>query len=233
PGHEQYTRNMATGASTANLAIILVDARNGVLQQSRRHAYIASLLGIPHVVVAINKMDLMEFREDVFESIRQEFSEFAGQLAIPDLHFIPISALLGDNVVDRSKNMPWYEGARLLNNLETVVIGNDQNLTDMRFAVQYVIRPTLDFRGYAGQVTSGVVRKGDPIMVLPSGRTSRVSSIVTYDGDLPRAFPPMSVTVCLEDELDISRGDMLVSPLNAPDVARRFEATMVWMNQAA
>ena len=232
PGHEQYTRNMATGASTANLAIILVDARNGVLQQSRRHAYIASLLGIPHVVVAINKMDLMNFREDVFDSIRREFSSFAEQLQINDLHFIPISALLGDNVVERSTNMPWYQGSSLLHYLETVHIGNDQNLTDMRFAVQYVIRPTLDFRGYAGQVTSGVIRKGDPVMVLPSGRTTKVASIVTYDGDLTRAFPPMSVTVCLENEIDISRGDMLVSPLNSPHVSRRFEATMVWMNQA-
>jgi sulfate adenylyltransferase large subunit len=232
PGHEQYTRNMATGASTANLAIILVDARNGVLQQSRRHAYIASLLGIPHVVVAINKMDLMDFREDVFESIRRDFSEFAGQLPIRDLHFIPISALLGDNVVERSARMPWFEGSSLLHYLETVHIGNDQNLTDMRFAVQYVIRPTLDFRGYAGQVTSGVIRKGDPVMVLPSGRSSRVASVVTYDGELPRAFPPMSITVTLEHELDISRGDMLVAPHNAPHVSRRFEATLVWMNQA-
>jgi len=232
PGHEQYTRNMATGASTANLAIILVDARNGVLQQSRRHAYIASLLGIPHVVVAINKMDLMDFREDVFESIRREFSGFASQLPIRDLYFIPISALLGDNVVERSAHMPWFEGSSLLHYLETVHIGNDQNLTDMRFAVQYVIRPTLDFRGYAGQVTSGVIRKGDPIMVLPSGRSSRVASVVTYDGELPRAFPPMSVTVTLEHELDISRGDMLVAPNNAPHVSRRFEATLVWMNQA-
>src|SRR4029077_2665425 len=165
PGHEQYTRNMATGASTANLAIILVDARNGVLPQSRRHAYIASLLGIPHVVVAINKMDLMDFREDVFESIRREFSVFAGELNIRDLYFIPISALLGDNVVERSARMPSLDGASLLHHLESVHIGSDQNLTDMRFAVQYVIRPTLDFRGYAGQVTSGVIRKGDPIMV--------------------------------------------------------------------
>src|SRR6266404_1499967 len=231
PGHEQYTRNMATGASTANLAIILVDARNGVLPQSRRHAYIASLLGIPHVVVAINKMDLMDFREDVFESIRREFSSFAGQLPIRDLHFIPISALLGDNVVERSARMPWFEGSSLLHYLESVHIGNDNNLTDMRFAVQYVIRPTLDFRGYAGQVTSGVIRKGDPIMALPSGRMSRVASIVTYDGEMPRAFAPMSVTVCLEDELDISRGDMLVSARNLPQISRRFETSLVWMNQ--
>src|SRR5713226_6615664 len=232
PGHEQYTRNMATGASTANLAIILIDARYGVLPQSRRHAYIASLLGIPHVVVAVNKMDLVDFRQDVFEAIRRDFSGFAGQLPIRDLHFIPISALLGDNVVERSARMPWFEGSSLLHYLETVHIGNDQNLTDMRFAVQYVIRPTLDFRGYAGQVTSGVIRKGDPVMVLPSGRSSRVASVVTYDGELPRAFPPMSVTVTLEHELDISRGDMLVAPHNAPHVSRRFEATLVWMNQA-
>ncbi len=231
PGHEQYTRNMATGASTANLAIILVDARNGVLPQSRRHAYIASLLGIPHVVVAINKMDLVGFREEVFDSIRRDFSAFASQLAIRDLHFIPISALEGDNVVERSPRMPWFDGASLLHYLESVHIGADQNMTDMRFAVQYVIRPTLDFRGYAGQVTSGVIRKGDEVMALPSGRTSRVASIVTYDGELSRAFPPMSVTVCLEDEIDISRGDMLVAPRNAPHVSRRFEASLVWMNR--
>ncbi len=232
PGHEQYTRNMATGASTANLAIILIDARYGVLPQSRRHAYIASLLGIPHVVVAVNKMDLVDFRQDVFESIRRDFSGFAGQLPIRDLHFIPISALLGDNVVERSARTPWFDGSSLLHYLESVHIGNDNNLTDMRFAVQYVIRPTLDFRGYAGQVTSGVIRKGDPIMALPSGRMSRVASIVTYDGEMPRAFAPMSVTVCLEDELDISRGDMLVPTRNPPHVSRRFEASLVWMNQA-
>jgi sulfate adenylyltransferase large subunit len=231
PGHEQYTRNMATGASTANLAIILIDARLGVLPQSRRHAYIASLLGIPHIVVAVNKMDLVDFREDVFETIRRDFSAFSEQLPVRDLYFIPISALLGDNVVERSANMSWFEGPSLLNYLETVHIGADNNLADMRFAVQYVIRPTLDFRGYAGQVTSGVIRKGDPVMILPSGRTSRVSSIVTYDGELPRAFAPMSVTVCLEHEIDISRGDMLVPPRNPPHVSRRFEASVVWMNQ--
>src|SRR5882724_6924371 len=200
PGHEQYTRNMATGASTANLAIILIDARNGVLPQSRRHAYIASLLGIPHVVVAVNKLDLVDFRQDVFESIRQEFSAFAEQLPLRDMQFIPISALLGDNVVDRSERTPWYNGPSLLGYLESVHIGNDNNLTDTRFAVQHVIRPTLDFRGYAGE--------------------------------LSRAFAPMSVTVCLEDEIDISRGDMLVPPGNPPHVSRRFEASMVWMNQA-
>jgi sulfate adenylyltransferase large subunit len=231
PGHEQYTRNMATGASTANLAIILVDARHGVLPQSRRHAYIAALLGIPHVVVAVNKMDLVDFSEDVFDRICRDFEAFAGPLSIRDLHFIPISALLGDNVVDRSARMPWFDGASLLHYLETVHIGADQNLTDMRFAVQYVIRPTLDFRGYAGQVTSGVIRKGDPVTVLPSGRTSRVASIVTYDGDMPRAFAPMSVTVCLDDEIDISRGDMLVPPRNLPQVSGRFETSLVWMNE--
>src|SRR5216117_1549476 len=232
PGHEQYTRNMATGASTANLAIILIDARYGVLPQSRRHAYSASLLGIPHVVVAVNKMDLVDFSQDVFESIRRDFSGFAGQLPIRDLHFIPVSALLGDNVVERSDRTPWFDGSSLLHYLESVHIGNDNNLTDMRFAVQYVIRPTLDFRGYAGQVTSGVIRKGDPVMTLPSGKTTRVASIVTYDGELPRAFPPMSVTVCLEEEIDISRGDMLVPTRNPPHVSRRFEASLVWMNQS-
>jgi sulfate adenylyltransferase large subunit len=230
PGHEQYTRNMATGASTANLAIVLIDARYGVLPQSRRHAYIAALLGIPHIVVAVNKMDLVEFREDVFNAIRQEFQRFANQLELGDMQFIPISALDGDNVVRRSPRTPWYRGPALLEHLETVPIERDFNLTDMRFPVQYVIRPNLDFRGFAGQVASGVIRRGDPIAVLPSGRTSRVKSIVTWDGELEEAFAPMSVTVCLEDEVDISRGDMLVHPFNAPHSGRRFEATVVWMN---
>jgi sulfate adenylyltransferase large subunit len=235
PGHEQYTRNMATGASTANLAIVLIDARYGVLPQSRRHAYIAALLGIPHIVVAVNKMDLVEFREDVFTAIRQEFQGFANQLELGDMQFIPISALDGDNVVRPSTRTPWYQGPALLEYLETVPIGNDFNLTDMRFPVQYVIRPDLDFRGFAGQVASGVIRRGDAIAVLPSGRTSRVKSIVTWDGELEEAFAPMSVAVCLEDEVDISRGDMLVhdvlvQPGNAPHSGRRFEATVVWMN---
>jgi sulfate adenylyltransferase large subunit len=231
PGHEQYTRNMATGASTANLAIILIDARNGVLQQSRRHAFIASLLGIPHTVVAVNKMDLVDFGEQVFNSIRTEFGEFAAQLGLKDLIFIPLSALLGDNVVTGSHNMPWYTGPTLLEHLETVPITHDRNLSDMRFPVQYVIRPNLDFRGYAGQVASGTIHAGDPVVVLPSGRTSRVKSIVTYDGELAEAFPPMAVTVCLEDEIDISRGDMLAHPDNLPHVATRFEAIVVWMNE--
>ncbi|HLI85576.1 MAG TPA: sulfate adenylyltransferase subunit CysN [Bryobacteraceae bacterium] len=231
PGHEQYTRNMATGASTANLAVILIDARYGVLPQSRRHAYIATLLGIPHLMVTVNKMDLVDYREQVFTAIREEFQQFARQLKARDVRYIPISALNGDNVVERGGNMPWYTGPTLLEHLETVPISEDRNLTDMRFPVQYVIRPNLDFRGFAGQIASGVIRRGDAITVLPSGRTSRVKSIVTYDGELEEAFAPMSVTVCLEDEIDISRGDMLVHTANQPHAGRRFEATVVWMNQ--
>ncbi|MCC6857999.1 MAG: sulfate adenylyltransferase subunit CysN [Bryobacterales bacterium] len=231
PGHEQYTRNMATGASTANLAVILVDARYGVRPQSRRHAYIAWLLGIPHLVVAVNKMDLVDFREEVFESIRADFSEFAARLHGADLHFIPISALEGDNVVAKSARMPWFDGASLLHHLETVHIASDLNLNDFRFPVQQVSRPHADFRGYAGQIASGVVSVGDPVMALPSGRTSRIQSIVTFDGPLESAFAPMAVTLCLEDELDISRGDMLVHPSNLPQAARRFDATVVWMSE--
>jgi sulfate adenylyltransferase large subunit len=231
PGHEQYTRNMATGASTANLAIILIDARYGVLPQSRRHAFIASLLGIPHLVVAVNKMDLVEFREEVFNTIRDEFRAFSAQLDAAEITFIPISALLGDNVVTKSARTPWYTGPALLEHLETVPIDRDLNLDLMRFPVQIVIRPNLDFRGFAGQLASGVIRKGDEVTVLPSGRTSRVKSIVTWDGELEEAFAPMSVTVCLEDEVDISRGDMLVHAHNPPHAARRFEATIVWMNE--
>ena len=231
PGHEQYTRNMATGASTANLAIVLIDARYGVLPQSRRHAFLAALLGIPHLVVAVNKMDLVEFREDVFLAIRNEFQDFAAQIEAPDVTFIPISALDGDNVVKRSQRTPWYHGPALLEHLETVPLTSDLNLTDMRFPVQYVIRPNLDFRGFAGQIASGVIRRGDAVTVLPSGRCSRVQSIVTWDGELPEAFAPMSVTVCLEDEIDISRGDMLALVSNLPHASQRFEATVVWMNQ--
>jgi sulfate adenylyltransferase large subunit len=231
PGHEQYTRNMATGASTADLAIILVDARSGVLPQSRRHLYIATLLGIRHIVVTVNKMDLVDYSEEVFERIRLDFLSFAGQLIIGQLKFIPISALKGDNVVTRSTDMPCYSGPSLLEYLETVSVSRDRAFEYMRFPVQYVIRPNLDFRGFAGQLASGVIRPGDPVMVLPSGRTSRVKSITTFDGDLPEAFPPMSVTLCLEDEVDVSRGDMLVPPQHPPHVARRFEAMLVWMNQ--
>jgi sulfate adenylyltransferase large subunit len=231
PGHEQYTRNMATGASTANLAIVLVDARLGVLPQSRRHAYIASLLGIPHIVVAVNKMDLVDFREEVYTAIRDEFSAFCGQLRMPDVRFIPISALDGDNVVTRSARTPWYDGPPLLEHLETVPLSEDYNLEDLRFPVQYVIRPDLDFRGFAGQMASGRIRRGDPIAVLPSGRTSRVKSIVTWDGELEEAFAPMSITVCLEDEIDVSRGDMLVHAANRPHVGGHIEAHVVWMNE--
>jgi len=229
PGHEQYTRNMATGASTANLAIVLIDARNGVLSQSRRHAFIASLLGIHHVVVAVNKMDLVDFSEEVFDRICSDFSSFAAQLQIPDLYFIPVSALLGDNIVTKSENMPWFDGASLLHHLETVHIASDRNFSEMRFPVQLVLRPNQEFRGYAGQMASGVLKPGDPVMVLPSGRTSRVKAIVTYDGEVARAFPPMSVTVCLEDEVDVSRGNMLVPPSHPPHVTRCIDARLVWM----
>jgi sulfate adenylyltransferase large subunit len=231
PGHEQYTRNMATGASTADLAIVLIDARYGVLPQSRRHAFIASLLNIPHLVVAVNKMDLVDFREDVFTAIRDDFSAFARQLECGEVTFIPISALEGDNVVTHSRRTPWYTGPALLEHLEIVPVAHDRNLRDFRFPVQYVIRPNLDFRGFAGQVASGVVRRGDPITVLPSGRSSRVKSIVTWEGELDEAFAPMSVTVCLEDEVDVSRGDMLVHTGNQPHAGRRFDANLVWMNE--
>jgi len=230
PGHEQYTRNMATGTSTANLAIVLIDARNGVLPQSRRHAFIASLLGIHHLVVAVNKMDLVGFSEEVFEKICTDFTSFAAPLQLSDLYFIPVSALLGDNIVTKSENMPWFDGPSLLHHLETVHIASDRNLTEMRFPVQLVSRPSQDFRGFAGQVASGVLKPGDPVMVLPSGRTSRVKSIATYDGELPRAFPPMSVTVCLEDEVDVSRGNMLVPPSHPPHITRCIDARLVWMD---
>jgi sulfate adenylyltransferase large subunit len=233
PGHEQYTRNMATGASTASLAVILIDARKGVLPQSRRHAYISWLLGIPQFVVAINKMDLVDFARDVFESIRGAFLEFGAHIGLPQPVFIPLSALDGDNVVTRSTRTPWYDGPPLLEHLETVPIASTFDRTRFRLPVQYVIRPNLDFRGYAGQIASGAVRPGDPIMVLPSGRTSRVREIVTYDGNLEVAFPPQSVTLTLEDELDISRGDMLVDPAAMPHVSRRLEAMVVWMNSVA
>lgn len=230
PGHEQYTRNMATGTSTANLAIVLVDARNGVLAQSRRHAFIASLLGIHHLVVAVNKMDLVGYSEEVFDKICADFGSFAAPLQLSDLYFIPVSALLGDNIVTKSDNMPWFGGASLLHHLETVHIASDRNLSEMRFPVQLVSRPTQKFRGFAGQVASGVLKPGDPIMVLPSGRTSRVKSIVAQDGELARAFPPMSVTVCLEDEVDVSRGNMLVPPSHPPHVTRCIDARLVWMD---
>jgi len=233
PGHEQYTRNMATGASTRNLAIILVDARHGVVVQTKRHSFIVSLLGITHVVVAINKMDLVDWSEEVYTKIRNEFNAFATRLEFKDIQFIPMSALRGDNVVDRSTKTPWYQGPALLQHLEHVNISCDRNLIDLRFPVQYVLRPHLNFRGFAGTVASGVVRVGDEVASLPSGRRSRVKSIVTMDGELEEAFPPMAVTLTLEDEIDASRGDMFVHPNNAPHVGNEVEAMLVWMHDEA
>jgi bifunctional enzyme CysN/CysC len=230
PGHEQYTRNMVTGASTANLAIILIDARYGVITQTRRHTFLVSLLGIKHVVVAINKMDLMDFSEEVYEKIKVDYKGFVTQLDIPDVTFIPISALKGDNVVDRSEKMPWYTGSSMLQFLENVHISSDRNFTDMRYPVQFVLRPDIAFRGFSAAVASGIISKGDEVMVLPSLKTSRVKSIVTYDKELDYAFPPQSVTVTLEDEIDISRGDMLVHLDNQPRMERQFEAILVWMD---
>jgi adenylyl-sulfate kinase len=232
PGHEQYTRNMATGASTAQLAVILIDARLGVLTQSKRHLFISSLMGIPHIIVAVNKMDLVDYSEKVFAKIKKEFTAFARKLSIKDLRFVPISALVGDNVAARdSEHMPWYKGESLLELLENIYIGSDNNTVDLRYPVQYVLRPNLDFRGFCGQVASGVLKKGDEVIALPSGKRSRVKSIVTMDGDLERALPKQSVTVTLEDEIDISRGDMLVRPNNLPQISRHIEATLIWMSE--
>lgn len=232
PGHEQYTRNMATGASTSDLAIILIDARHGVLIQSKRHAFIASLLGIKHMVIAVNKMDLVGYSEDVFRKIERNFETFAEKLQVPDMTTIPVSALKGDNVVTKSKRMPWYEGSALLNHLETVPILSDRNLIDLRFPVQYVLRPNADFRGYSGRIASGILRQGDEILILPSQRKTKVRSIAGYEGELPRAFASQSVTVTLEDEIDITRGDMLVHPANLPQIRREVEAILVWMDPA-
>ena len=229
PGHEQYTRNMATGASSADLAILMIDSRHGVMTQTRRHSFIVSLLGIRHVVVAINKMDLVDFSEDVYQQICDDYRQFATRLDLPDLHFIPISALNGDNVVERSESMPWYDGSTLMNFLENVYIDSDRNLQDFRLPVQWVNRPNLDFRGFAGTIASGIIRKGEEVMVLPSKRKSRVKAIVTHDGDLDEAFAPQSVTVTLEDEIDASRGDMIVRPGNVPKTRGDVEAMMVWM----
>ena len=231
PGHEQYTRNMITGGSTANLAIILVDARTGVITQTRRHSYLVSLLGIKHVVLAVNKMDLVDFSKEVFDKIVAEYRKFIEPLGIPDVQCIPLSALDGDNVVEKSDRTPWYDGVSLLEYLETVHIGNDHNLNDFRYPVQYVLRPNLDFRGFCGKVASGVVRKGDEVVALPSGKRSHVKSIVTYEGEIDYAFPPMSVTLTLEDEIDVSRGEMLVHPDNMPMIGRNFEAMLVWMDE--
>lgn len=229
PGHEQYTRNMATGASTCDLAIILIDARHGVMTQTRRHSYIASLLGIKHVIVAINKMDLVDFDEAVFEKIKADYLEFSKNLIEQEYFFAPISALDGDNVVNPSENTPWYKGQSLMQILESVEIAGDKNITDFRFPVQYVNRPHLNFRGFCGTVASGVVKKGDQIKALPSGKTSRVKDIVTYDGSLDEAFVDQSVTITLEDEIDISRGDMLVKADDAVVSTQQFAAHIVWM----
>jgi sulfate adenylyltransferase subunit 1 len=235
PGHEQYTRNMATGASTADLAVILIDARNGVLQQSRRHGFIASLLGIPNFVIAVNKMDAVGYDEAVFRAIETEYREFVGRLGSSQnsahVYFLPISALEGDNVVRPSRNMPWFQGPCLLEFLENVPVHHRARATAFRFPVQRVIRPDQDFRGYAGQIVSGTVRPGDGILALPSGRRSRVKSIETFDGQLEEAIAPMSVTLTLEDEVDISRGDMLSSSQKPPEAARLFDASIVWLNE--
>lgn len=235
PGHIQYTRNMVTGASTANLAIILIDARNGITEQTCRHSLIASLIGIKHLIVCINKMDLVKFDKEVFEKIRSDYEQFSSKLQIIDVQFIPISALDGDNVVDKSSNMPWYEGSTLLYVLENIHISGDENLIDCRFPVQYVIRPQTDehhdYRGYAGKVAGGIFKKGDSVMALPSGVGSKIKSIKTADGELKDAGPGMSVTILLEDDIDISRGDMLVRENNQSSVSRDLDIMVCWLNE--
>ncbi len=235
PGHIQYTRNMVTGASTANVALILVDARHGIVEQTRRHSIISSLLQIPHLVICVNKMDLVDYKQAAFEKIKEEFEAFAAKLDVHDVTFIPISALRGDNIVDRSKSMDWYGGTTLLYYLENVHIGSDHNLIDTRFPVQYVIRPYNDdyhdYRGYAGRVAGGILRKGDKVMVLPSGFTSTIEKIDTADGELEEAFPPMSVTVLLADDIDISRGDMIVRENNQPDTKQDIDIRICWFNE--
>ena len=237
PGHIQYTRNMVTGASTADVALVLVDARHGVVEQSRRHAFLASLLRIPHLVVCVNKMDLIGYDEKAFNEVKEEFRNFAMKLEIPDLTFIPVSALHGDNVVERSANMPWYEGSSLLHHLEEVHIASDRNHIDARFPVQYVIRPQSDehhdYRGYAGTVAGGVFKPGDEVMVLPSGFTSTVASVDSYDGPVDEAFGPMAVTIRLTDDIDISRGDMICRPNNQPVASQDIQAMVCWMSESA
>ncbi len=234
PGHIQYTRNMVTGASTANVALILVDARNGVLEQTKRHSFIASLLQIPHIIVCINKMDLADYSEERYNEIIDQYEEFAAKLDVKDVRFIPISALHGDNVVNRGKNMDWYEGGTLLHTLETIHIGSDENHIDCRFPVQTVIRPHSDeyhdYRGYAGRIAGGVFKPGDEVTVLPSGLSSKISSIVTLDGEIQEAFPPMSVTINLEDDIDVSRGDMIVRPNNQPQSLQDIDVMICWLN---
>jgi len=235
PGHIQYTRNMVTGASTANVALILIDARKGVVEQTRRHAIIASLLQIPHLLVCINKMDLVEYKEEVYNQIKADFKEFSSRLDISDIEFIPISALVGDNVVNEGDNMPWYKGTTLMYYLENVHISNDENFIDCRFPVQCVIRPMSDeyhdYRGYAGRIAGGVFKKGDDVTILPSGFTSKIAKIDTYDGEVKEAFPPMSVTMLLEDEIDISRGDMIVRANNQPEGSQDIDIMICWFHE--
>jgi bifunctional enzyme CysN/CysC len=231
PGHEQYTRNMATGASSADLAVILIDARHGVMTQTKRHSFIVSLLGIRHVIIAINKMDLVDFDEATYDKICADYSAFSRRLDLPDLHFIPLSALNGDNVVDRSENMPWYNGGTLMNRLESVYIGSDRNLQDFRMPVQWVNRPNLDFRGFCGTIASGIIRKGDEVMVMPSKKRTHVKEIVTFDGNLDEAFAPLAITLTFEDEVDASRGDIIVKPGNVPAMSDTVEAMLVWMSE--
>jgi sulfate adenylyltransferase subunit 1 len=235
PGHIQYTRNMVTGASTANVALILIDARKGVLEQTRRHAILASLLKIPHVLVCINKMDLVDYSQEVYDKIHDDFEQFASKLDVTDVSFIPISALDGDNVVDRSTNMDWYKGGTLMYYLENVHIASDHNFIDTRFPVQFVIRPYSDdfhdYRGYAGRVAGGVLKKGDKVTLLPSGFTSKIAKIDSYDGEMEAAFPPQSVTILLEDDLDLSRGDMIVRENNQPKVTQDLEVMVCWFNE--
>jgi len=229
PGHEQYTRNMATGASTADLAIILIDARHGVMTQTKRHSFIASLLGIKHVVVAVNKMDLVDFSEERYNEIKAQYSAFVADLGLPDIRFVPMSALDGDNVVNVSEKTPWYNGGTLMHILENVHIASDRNLNDLRLPIQYVSRPNLDFRGFAGTIASGKIKPGEEVMVLPSRKTSKVKAVVTYEGEIDEAFASMAPTITLEDEIDCSRGDMIVHADNLPHVGQAFEAMMVWM----
>ncbi len=235
PGHIQYTRNMVTGASTANVALILIDARNGVVEQTRRHAIIASLLQIPHIVVCINKMDLVDYSQEAYDAIQEQFELFAAKLDVVDVHFIPISALVGDNVVHRSKKTEWYNGPTLMYYLENVHIASDHNFIDVRFPIQYVIRPYTDehhdYRGYAGRVAGGVIKKGDEVMLLPSGFTTRIAQIDGPRGEIEEAFPPESVTILLEDKFDLSRGDMIVRENNKPDVIQDVEVMLVWFDQ--
>ncbi len=235
PGHIQYTRNMVTGASTANVALVLVDARNGVVEQTRRHAIIASLLQIPHLVVCINKMDLVDYNETVYENIKEDFEKFAAKLDVKDVHFIPVSALNGDNIVNRSENTDWYEGSTLMYYLENVHIASDHNFIDTRLPIQYVIRPNTDefhdYRGYAGRIAGGIIKKGDKITVLPSGFSSTIKKIDTIDGELQEAFPPQSITVLLEDDLDVGRGDMIVRENNQPEAGQDLEVMVCWFSE--